>query len=296
MLKGKQLMWKIKNINNLALLSLEVWQAWGSVSNEEVLQCRHRALQAVTLSDKNPVYVTQWPMTVFGQPKYKCKLIAGAKVKGKLETNLYQIDDHKSKLWNWHRPYLRCPCHYKPACFGQLIWFDHTVWFILNHLEVFFTASSCQGRLVMLIKFLSGDARRLVLDHIAFLYIREFHIEGSQELCDHPDKRFFSQYDSTPGLRMVEALLKPGTFSANLESANKRRINLNTQPSAPNKWKGMYANPVASSGMGRGGSTNPSPTMLHGSRNIEGNARSRLGHGKALPGHISPLQRRNINF
>ncbi|CAM6082377.1 unnamed protein product [Calypogeia fissa] len=79
-------MWKIKNINNLAPISIDMWQAWGTISDVEVLQCRERALHTIPLSDKAPVFVSHWPMTVFGTPKYKCPIAAGAKVKGKMDT------------------------------------------------------------------------------------------------------------------------------------------------------------------------------------------------------------------
>ncbi|CAM6082364.1 unnamed protein product [Calypogeia fissa] len=252
-------MWKIKNINNLAPLSIAMWQAWGTVSDAEVLQCRDRALNAITISDKPPMFVSHWPMTVFGPPKYKCLVAA-----------------------------------------GQLIWLDHAVWYMLHHLEDFFNASSIQGRLVMLIKFLSGDARRMVLDHIAFLYVREFLVEATQELIDHPEERFFAQYESSCGLRMIEALVKPGMFSEKLDSqrtgTNKKRLNLNAQPAAAARRRGIYANPTVVPGLGRGGTSRAPSGLLP--RLAPGNnaGRQRPSRGQTLPGLISPLQRRNITF
>ncbi|CAM6086915.1 unnamed protein product [Calypogeia fissa] len=293
-------MWKIKNINNLAPISIDMWQAWGTVSDAEVLRCWERALNAMTLCDKAPIFVSHWPMTVFGSPKYKCPLAAGAKIKGKLDNTINRIKDHRSKMWNWHHPFFRCSCYFKPSCKGQLVWLDHAVWFMLHHLDAFFNASSIQGRLVMLIKFLSGDARRMVLDHIAFLYVREFIIEATQELIDHPEERFLTQYASTSGIRMVEAMAKPGMFSKKPDNQktgnNKKRLNLNNQPSAASKHRGIYANPTVAPGVGRGGSSRAPPVPLWRNPNGPGNGSNRLGHGKALRGHVSPLQRRNIPF
>ncbi|CAM6082399.1 unnamed protein product [Calypogeia fissa] len=293
-------MWKIKNINNLAPISIAMWQAWGTVSDAEVLQCRDRALNAVTISDKPPVFVSQWPMTAFGPPKYKCQVVAGAKVKGQLDTKNSRLKDHKSKMWNWQRPFFQCSCYFKPACKGQLIWLDHAVWYMLHHLDSFFNASSIQGRLVMFIKFLSGDARCMVLDHIAFLYVREFLIEATQELIDHPEDRFFAQYESSCGLRMVEALVKPGMFLEKQENvrtgSNKKRLNLNAQPSTAARRRGIYANPTLVPGLGRGGPSRAPNAPL--TRNLPGNnnGRARLNRGKTLPGLISPLLHRNIPF
>ncbi|CAM6082247.1 unnamed protein product [Calypogeia fissa] len=99
---------------------------------------------------------------------------------------------------------------------------------------------------------------------------------------------------------MVEALIKPGMFSEKMDglkdAPSKKRINLNSQPSAPLKRKGMYANHTAPPGLGRGGSSSSHNVPLQRSVPGEGTGRSRLGHGKALPGHVSPLQRRNLQF
>ncbi|CAM6082137.1 unnamed protein product [Calypogeia fissa] len=289
-------LWKIKNINNLAPLSLEISQAWGTVSTEEVLQCRECALNVVTLCDKSPVFISKWPMTIFGPPKYKCKIAAGAKIRGPLDTKNSRIKEHKSKMWNWMRPYFLCSCYYKAACNGQLIWLDHAVWYMLNHLEDFFTASSVQGRLVMLIKFLSGDARRMVLDHITFLYIRDFTIEATQELIAHPHARLLTRYGPSRGIRMVEALVKPGTFSDDLcdilGGSSKKRWNLNDRPLAPPKQRGMYAKHTLVPGVGRG--TTPAPLLRSRPEGVT--SRLRPGGGRTLPGNESPLQRRNLQF
>ncbi|CAM6124014.1 unnamed protein product [Calypogeia fissa] len=164
-------MWQIKNINNLAPISLDMWQGWATISPNEVLQCRERALQEISLCDKAPVFINEWPMMVFGTPKYKCQVAVGAKIKGKLDCKNSRIKEHKSKPWNYHRPFFRCSCHYnaKTGCNGQIVWLDHAVWYMLNHLEDFLSANSIQGRLVMLIKFLSGDARKMVLDQCSEL-------------------------------------------------------------------------------------------------------------------------------
>ncbi|CAM6104898.1 unnamed protein product [Calypogeia fissa] len=270
--------------------------AWGTISTAEVLQCHDRALNAVTLCDKALVFVCKWPMTIFGAPKYKCRVAAGAKVRGPLDTKISRITEHKSKLWNWIHPYFRCSCYFKAVCNGQLIWLDHVVWYMLNHLEEFFTASTIQGRLVMLIQFLSGDARRMVLDHITFLYIRDFTIEASQELIDHPTASFLTHYGPSRGIRMVEALVKPGTFSEDLGDilggSSKKRWNLNDHPQAPPKRWGMYANHTSVPDVGRGSTTAPLIRCCPDGAN----SRVHPGIGRTLSGNESPLQRRNLHF
>ncbi|CAM6101336.1 unnamed protein product [Calypogeia fissa] len=172
--KMEACMWRIPNISTLAPISREMWQAWGTISDAEVDVCCQNALKGVTLFETNPPYLTKWPIKIFGPPKYKCNYAAGAKVRGNLVTTCNQIEDHKGKLWGWHRPYFCCSCYngynngVQTGCYGQLIWLDHAVWYMLNHLDVFFSASAIQGRFVMLMGFLSGEARKMVLDHLRF--------------------------------------------------------------------------------------------------------------------------------
>ncbi|CAM6104313.1 unnamed protein product [Calypogeia fissa] len=315
-------MWKIPNINNLAPLSIAMWQAWATVSTLELRLCREQALQATTKSDKAPVFISCWPMRVFGSPKYHCTVAAGVKIRGQFVTNSTRPDDHKSKLWNWLRPFFRCNCYKgsKSGCDGQLIWFDHAVWYMLNHLDLFFHAASIQGRLVLFIKFLSGDARKMVLDHISFMYLRQFMIEGAMELVAHPEERFLTKYGDSKGIRTVEALLKPGLFSDKTEKLNpavKQIINLNSTPNVAHRRKGLFVNNTPGTGRGRGyGRGVPvirsfarkmQPTTPSNHRTLIGATNSHfavnIGTVNTEPvaavenaAPDSPMQRRNIQF
>ncbi|CAM6093960.1 unnamed protein product [Calypogeia fissa] len=317
-------MWKIPNINNLAPISLAMWQAWATVSNLELKLCREQALNAVTMSDKAPVFVSNWPMRIFRYPKYHCPVAAGAKIRGQFVTNSTRPDDHKSKLWNWLRPFLRCSCYKgssKSGCGGQLVWFDHAVWFLLNHLELFFQATSVQGRLVLLIKFLSGDARKLVLDQIAFVYLRQYMCEAAMELVAHPEERFLTKHGDFKGLKTIEALFKPGSFSDKSEKvagAGRQTINLNVAPRVVPKRKGLYVNSTPSIARGRGGGRGAAMRKPFGigassaQQAAPGTFRTPIGAsnshfavnigtitnegGSGVGQEESPLQRRNIQF
>ncbi|CAM6083455.1 unnamed protein product [Calypogeia fissa] len=148
----------------------------------------------------------------------------------------------------------------------------------------------------MLIQFLSGDARKMVLDHITFLYIRDFTIEATQELIDHAQARFLTHYGPSRGIRMVEALVKPNTFLEDvgdiLGGSSKKPWNLNDHPQAQPKRRGMYANHTFLPGVGRGSTTTP----LIRSHPDGTNSRLRPGIGHTLPGNESPLHRRNLGF
>ncbi|CAM6094009.1 unnamed protein product [Calypogeia fissa] len=319
-------MWKIPNINNLAPISIAMWQAWGTISVLELKLCREQALNAVTKSDKAPVFVSSWPMRIFGYPKYHCPVAASAKIRGQFVTNSTRPDDHKSKLWNWLRPFLRCSCYKgssKSGCGGQLIWFNHAVWFMLNHLELFFQAASIQGRLVLLIKFLSGDARKLVLDQISFIYLRQYMNEAALELIAHPEEQFLTKHGDFKGLKTIEALFKPGSFSDKSEKLNgpvKQTINLNTAPTAAPKQRGLYTNNTPHTGRGRGfgrgaalrrpfgrGIGSAQPAIPSAYRTPIGASNSHFAvnigtvnnEGGSVVGQEvleSPLQRRNIQF
>lgn len=80
-------MWRIPNINNLAPLSIEMWKSWASLSAADVTQCRTNALRDFSWIETSPPFVTSWPMTVFGAPKYKCPIAAGAKIRGNFVTS-----------------------------------------------------------------------------------------------------------------------------------------------------------------------------------------------------------------
>jgi hypothetical protein len=88
-------------------------------------------------------------------------------------TNYSRLTDHKNKLWNWMRPFLCCPCNWynSESCQGELLWFDHAIWFMFNHLEQLFSAQSLQDRLVLLIQYLLVDACKLACDQLGFIHI-----------------------------------------------------------------------------------------------------------------------------
>ncbi|CAM6094423.1 unnamed protein product [Calypogeia fissa] len=136
----------------------------------------------------------------------------------------------------------------------------------------------------------------MVLDHIAFLYIRGFLIEAANEFVANPEAKLLAQYGEAKGIRMIEALIKRGMFSEAKAANVKKRFNLIPQPESLPKRKSMYANPAPAMGRGRGGLGGPAPGLIQGGNTGNSGARNRLGHGKALPGNVSPLLQRNIPF
>lgn len=202
-------MWRIPNINNLAPISIDMWRSWASLSTNDIKLCQANALRGFSWIETSPPITTCWPMTVFGAPKYKCHVAAGAKIRGNFVTDTSQIaHQHKTKFWNWHMPFLRCSCNstLKGGCTGQIVWFDHAVWYIINHLELFFNASSIQGRLVLMMSFLGGEARHIALDQVAFLFIWQFIFEAMHEQIAEPLATLLKAYGDAKGARIVEML------------------------------------------------------------------------------------------
>lgn len=111
-----------------------------------------------------------------------------------------------------------------------------------NHLEKFFNASSIQGRLVLMMSFLGGEARRIILDQVAFLFTRQFILEAANEQLKNPSARLLAAHGEAKGAQIIEMLIKPGEFSK-LSTNPVRRYNLNQTPAPETaKRKGIYAN------------------------------------------------------
>ncbi|CAM6082092.1 unnamed protein product [Calypogeia fissa] len=147
--------------------------------------------------------------------------------------------------------------------------------------------------------------------------------EAALELIAHPEEHFFTKHGDFNGLRTIEALFKPGSFSDKDEKLNgtaKQTINLNTTPTAAPKRRGLYANNTPATGRGRGfgrgatirrpigrgnGAARPAiPTTYrtpigasnsHFAVNI-GTVNNEGGSGSGQEVLESPLQRRNIQF
>lgn len=92
-------MWRIPNINNLAPLSIDMWQSWASLSSDDIARCRANALRGFSWIETSPSIITKWPMTIFGAPKYKCPIAAWAKIRGNFVTNSSRSShEHKTKF------------------------------------------------------------------------------------------------------------------------------------------------------------------------------------------------------
>ncbi|KAL3688787.1 hypothetical protein R1sor_015096 [Riccia sorocarpa] len=171
------MMWKIPNMNNLAPLTLEMWQKLIHASDAELKTCMSNALNGITpaklMASKDTIKMS------FFRDKYlvHCGEPITVRLKGSMPTDSSRLPKHKSTLWNWLRPYIRCNCksdgkhdNSRTRCKGEMIWMDHAIWYMYNNLGDFFNQSTVQGKYMAFLIFLGGEARSAILAHMAFLH------------------------------------------------------------------------------------------------------------------------------
>ncbi|CAM6104314.1 unnamed protein product [Calypogeia fissa] len=261
------MMWRIPNLNQLAPISMPMWQHWVNASVDELAECHDRAIRGVFESPLFPataVTTLAWPMNIFKSPKYKCVELALIKVRQDYVTDSTRPANHKQNFWNWHRPYICCQCTHKSGCKGELLWFDHGIWYILNHLSEFFTAATSQGKLIQFMAFLT-HIRGVVKDQITFMYLREFMRDACLEL--HNDLGMavlLPQFGQAFGIHMIEKMVCPGSFLDDIiQDRNRNRWNLNDAPGPDEQRRGVFCNRAArGQAQGYGGRTN-SNTRQH---------------------------------
>ncbi|KAL3696332.1 hypothetical protein R1sor_010408 [Riccia sorocarpa] len=237
----QSMMWKTTNINNLAPLSICVWAKLVNLTKDELSTCETNAINGVM---RTKIYLLKdsIKMTSF-RDKYRCSDVASVRIKLDMPTDSSRpLQKHKSALWNWHRPYLRCNCKSEygkktAACKGEIVWLDHAFWYILNNLADFFPRDSVMAFLI----FLGSDARDAVLSQVTFMYTRQLMIKTACEIYSAPKDKTLIRYGDAAGIRMLEKLIKPASFSDNLvsnriQNSQKKRpqtanpLNLNTAP------------------------------------------------------------------
>lgn len=116
----------------------------------------------------------------------------------------------------------------KATCNSKMAWFDHGVWYILTHLELFFDKEGIVAKLMAFIYFLSAKAKESMLDHITFTFIQSMMLEACFNLYEHPIAPIFNENLALHTRSMIEKLIKPTQFT---EDLSKRSID------TPYKWR-----------------------------------------------------------
>jgi hypothetical protein len=133
--------WCLNNINLLAPIPISVWKVWANLSDGVVKACEDKALNAKTQTVEGQAIANAFLLALYEQHKCTTSAIS-VHAKQDVLTCPPRQPQHTSKLWNCRRPYLRCQCsqNAKSGCRGNMIWFDYSIWFMLNNLDCFFDA------------------------------------------------------------------------------------------------------------------------------------------------------------
>jgi hypothetical protein len=232
--------WCLSNINLLAPIPISVWKIWANLSESEVKSCEDKALSSASQSVEAHTIANAFPLALYEHHKCTTTSIL-LHAKQDVLTCPPRLAQYSSKLWNCRRPYLRCACsqNAKSGCRGTMIWFDHSVWFMLNNLDRFFDSRypSLATKFGAFITWISAAGLLAVKSQITFIAFRRLMEVAAVELAVHPNDKLLAKYLDAPGARQVERLLKPATFSLETSpspspaaSSRKRRLNMNVTP------------------------------------------------------------------
>ena len=102
-----------------------------------------------------------------------------------------RCDKHPSALWNVQCPYLRCLCKGDGVngCKGDVLWFDHAMWMMVNNLTLFFpddTFLALSAKFGAFLIWLSNAARMAVCHQVVFGHLRELMVTTPLEYADIP--------------------------------------------------------------------------------------------------------------
>jgi hypothetical protein len=120
-----------------------------------------------------------------------------------------------------------------------MIWFDHSIWFILNNLDRFFDSCypSLAAKYGAFITWVSAACSLAVKAHITFMFYRRLMESAAVEMAAHPNEKLLSRFLDAPRARQVERLFKPASFSLETTpspspaaSARRRKLNMNVAP------------------------------------------------------------------
>jgi hypothetical protein len=257
--------WTIPNLNLLAPISTSVWRIWTGLSEDDMRTCSESAEQNRSAFRGKHKLLHPFSLSLFDHRKCQTEEVS-ILLKNELNTKERE-PTYLKELWNVGRPYMRCLCERKATqgCTGEILWWDHAIWFLANNLEKFFPDElypSLTTKFVAFMYWMRDAGKMAVMGHLMFLHTRHWMMQSSVLLAADPEASIPSRFKDLPGYRKVERLFKPPSFSINQTSSpspappHKRgRFNLNvTSPgppaqSHPRNRQGGYA------GRGRGRST-----------------------------------------
>lgn len=209
--------WGLTNINLLAPISVPMWRTWTNMSPVEVETLKSNAINGTGLLREGQPIPGAFPLSLFDHHKCSSSEVR-ILTKQSLNTNYGRSEKYSTAIWNCQRPYFRCTC--KPdsskGCRGDVMWFDHAIWYMVNNLHVFFDNAypTLSAKFAAFVIWLSEAARVAVRHQIVFHYIRDLMVEASIQFTSDPSAKLLANHPSGAGVRLVERLIKPASFSA----------------------------------------------------------------------------------
>lgn len=256
------IMWRILCINHPPPLAIPIQFQWAGLAMFDLVKCQQNAIGGIFLSKVDVMNFNQ-SMSYFATPrlgKYNYMAPLEVRIKVQLPTDHNQLEQHRSGLFNWHQLYFRCQCSLSQknnnGCRGEVLWFDHAIQFIVNHLPKFFPlATSVRNMFVEFLMFFSTSSE-VVMDHITFMYTRELMVEATLEQFDKLEARLLMSYGIDKGTLQVERLIKPTAITIEQNRKNsplgKCSLNLNDVPTSCMNQRGLKSNlPLHAKGRSR---------------------------------------------
>lgn len=122
------------------------------------------------------------------------------------------------------------------------MWFDHAVFFMINHLTIFFQDDlfpTLPSKFAAFLVWMTEAARIAVRHQVIFAHTRDLLCEAAVEFAADPEAQLLAKYPEGQGIRNVIRLIKPAGYSVanpstpgSQGSSGKRthRINCNVEP------------------------------------------------------------------
>lgn len=227
--------WTIGNLNVLAPIPISVWRVWANLKPEEIETCEKAAQHNNTFINGAHKLLHSFSLSLFRFGKCSTPEVQ-VLVKQDLPTAWDRKDMHVKEMWNCKRPYMRCRCSKDASsgCTGDILWWDHACWFMINNLECFFdndTYPSLTSKFAAFMLWMEKVGRQAVKSHLVFMY------QAAVQFAAFPTARLLDGYPDLPGYRKIERLLKPASFSlANPGTpspapvSKRQKLNMNTTP------------------------------------------------------------------
>ena len=163
---------KLENLNLSAPIVPSAWRIWADLKTAEIEECHEQALWDKNFISSGNSFSHAFPISAFDYRK--CN-VPHVKLHTKLPcpTGNDRRPSHSKEMWNIFRSYLRYTCSSLAIrdCNGSMVWWNHTVWYVINHLEKFFPHNEHPSLMVKFVAFIiwvSGPGRLATLCQLAF--------------------------------------------------------------------------------------------------------------------------------